>query len=69
MDKTEESAEAGAAAHLPEWLLSLLVCPVDRGAAQEVGIELICTTCGRKYAVRDGIPVMMPDEAEEEHTF
>jgi hypothetical protein len=48
-------------------LLEILVCPNDRGdldyqADPEV---LVCTTCGYRYPVRDGIPVMLIDEAEK----
>jgi uncharacterized protein YbaR (Trm112 family) len=69
MTRAEEPAEAGTAAQLPEWLLSLLVCPVDRGAVRAVGMELICTTCGRKYLVQEGTPVMITEEAEKEQQF
>ena len=48
-------------------LLEILVCPNDRGdldyqADPEV---LVCKTCGYRYPVRDGIPVMLIDEAEK----
>jgi uncharacterized protein len=29
------------------------------------GEELICEQCGRAYPVRDGIPVMLVDEARQ----
>ena len=42
-------------------VLDLLRCPVCRGAV-EGGAELVCRTCGREYAVEDGIPRMLsPD--------
>ncbi len=46
-------------------LLEILVCPACRGdlvvVEQDRGLE--CTACGRIYPVRDGIPVMLIDEA------
>ena len=42
-------------------LLAKLVCPVDRAPVREDGDQLRCETCGRRYAVRDTIPVMLPD--------
>ena len=47
-------------------LAEILVCPVDK-ADLEQDLEtsrLVCTRCGRRYPVRDGIPVMLVDEAE-----
>ena len=38
-------------------LLDILVCPVCRKA-------LVCVECHRRYAVRDGIPDMLPEHAE-----
>ena len=49
----------GNDANLPEWLLALLVCPVDRGTLNRNGDALECTACGRRYPVRDGIPIMI----------
>lgn len=47
-------------------LRSLLVCPVDHGELTDdtQAQRLVCTVCGRRYPVRDGIPVMLVDEAE-----
>lgn len=47
-------------------LMEVLVCPVDKGDLVELEDEnrLRCTECGRLYPVRDGIPVMLVDEAE-----
>ncbi len=47
-------------------LLEILVCPADKADLVELKKEekLECTKCGRKYPVRDGIPVMLIDEAE-----
>ncbi|HUQ16592.1 MAG TPA: Trm112 family protein [Candidatus Saccharimonadales bacterium] len=49
-------------------LLEILACPADHAAVREEGDRLICTSCGRRYPVRDGIPVMLIDEAERPAT-
>lgn len=47
-------------------LMEILVCPVDKADLRELEEEskLECVECHRKYPVRDGIPVMLVDEAE-----
>ena len=47
-------------------LLEILVCPVDKAALDEDqgGPALVCQSCGRRYPVRDSIPVMLVEEAE-----
>jgi hypothetical protein len=52
---------------IDESLARLLVCPVDKADLIEDVDEqrLVCTDCGRRYPVKDGIPIMLPDEAEE----
>ncbi len=45
-------------------LLEILACPVDKAPVREEGDRLVCGECGRRYPVRDGIPVMLVDEAE-----
>jgi uncharacterized protein len=51
-------------------LLQILVCPNDRGDLDYLEAEAIlaCRTCGYRYPVRDGIPVMLIDEAEKPGT-
>jgi uncharacterized protein YbaR (Trm112 family) len=48
-------------------LLELLVCPVCKGPLHSAGsggaLELICRPDRLAYPVRDGIPVMLPEEA------
>ncbi len=47
-------------------LAEILVCPVDHADLEE-NLEdsvLVCTQCGRRYPVRDGVPVMLVEEAE-----
>ncbi len=47
-------------------LLEILACPCPAHAPVRVEVErqvLVCTDCGRGFPVRDGIPVMLLDEA------
>lgn len=50
---------------LHEQLKKILVCPVCHTSLRSIGDDeaLECTSCGRRYPVRDGIPVMLPEEA------
>lgn len=45
-------------------LLAILVCPVDKAKVNLQGDRLVCEKCGRAYPVRDGIPIMLEEEAE-----
>ena len=45
-------------------LLEILACPLDKAPDREEGDRLVCERCGRRYPVRDGIPVMLIEEAE-----
>ena len=54
---------------LPQELLDILVCPVDHAKVRvqdegRDGERLVCEKCGRAYPVRDGIPIMLEEEAE-----
>ena len=51
-------------------LLEILVCPNDRGELDYLESENIlgCRECGYRYPIRDGIPVMLIDEAEKPAT-
>jgi uncharacterized protein YbaR (Trm112 family) len=51
-------------------LLEILACPSPDHAPLRIGSPtdptadvLTCTSCGRMYPVRDGIPVLLLDEA------
>ncbi|HME49598.1 Trm112 family protein [Mycobacterium sp.] len=56
---------------LDERLLSILVCPADRGPLLYVDDVLYNPRLRRAYRIEDGIPVLLIDEAvdvtEEEH--
>jgi uncharacterized protein YbaR (Trm112 family) len=42
-------------------LLKLLVCPVDHADLRVESSDLVCTRCGRRFPVEDGIPNMLID--------
>lgn len=46
-------------------LLDLIVCPACRETIRELPDDrgLACEGCGRVYPIRDGIPVLLVDEA------
>ena len=48
-------------------LLEILVCPVTKGALRydAAAQELISDAAGLAYPIRDGIPIMLPDEARK----
>ena len=53
-----------AAVPISPELLAILACPADHAPVREEEAHLVCSRCGRRYPVRDGIPVMLVDEAE-----
>ena len=44
--------------------LKSLACPQCKVALLLEGDQLVCTKCRRRFPVRDGIPVLLLDEAE-----
>ena len=49
-------------------LLDILACPDTHHTALTVDVEaseLVCPTCRRAFPVRDGIPVLLLDEARQ----
>jgi uncharacterized protein YbaR (Trm112 family) len=65
------SGEAGAAgtagAAVDPSLIEILVCPVTKGPLRydrEAG-ELVSEKAGLAYPIRDGIPIMLPEEARK----
>lgn len=45
-------------------LLDILACPVCKTPVRLDGESLACDTCGRRYPVEDGIPIMLVDDAK-----
>jgi uncharacterized protein len=46
-------------------LLDILVCPACRAKVVLDESFLTCAACGRRYPVRDGIPVMLIEEGDK----
>ena len=44
-------------------LLEILVCPACREKVRIDGDGLICDACRLRYPIKDGIPVMIAEEA------
>ncbi|MDV5122055.1 MAG: Trm112 family protein [Candidatus Scalindua sp.] len=45
-------------------LLEILACPLCKAEVRLENDKIVCTKCGRRYPVKDDIPVMLIDEAE-----
>ena len=45
-------------------LLEILACPLCKVEVRLEGDRIVCTRCGRRYPIRDDIPVMLLEEAE-----
>ncbi|WP_421992042.1 Trm112 family protein [Roseococcus sp.] len=61
---TDTPSKAGA---VDPQLLEILVCPVTKQPLRydrEAG-ELVSEAAGLAYPVRDGIPIMLPDQARK----
>ena len=46
-------------------LMEILVCPVSKKALVQKESELVCYESELAYPIRDGIPIMLPDEARK----
>ena len=63
----DEPAEARRQAPIDPRLLEILVCPLTKGPLEydREASELISRKAGLAYPVRDGIPIMLPEEARK----
>lgn len=46
-------------------IVEILACPACRGEVELKDNKIVCRECGRKYPVKDGIPVMLIDAAQQ----
>ena len=49
-------------------LLEILACPACKTEVKLDMDRLVCVQCGRRYPIREGIPVMLIEEAEQSNT-
>lgn len=47
-------------------LIDILVCPACKADVELIGEKIVCKKCKKKYPVRNGVPVMLIDEAEQD---
>ena len=67
MSTNDNASSAHGAGDVDPKLLEILVCPVTRGELtydREAG-ELISQSAGLAYPIREGVPIMLPDEARK----
>ncbi len=64
-DTTSTDSPPATGARLDPRLLEILVCPLTKGPLEydRARGELISRRAGLAYPVRDGIPIMLPEEA------
>jgi len=46
-------------------LMDILACPVCKGSVELKNDKILCRKCLKAYPVKDGIPVMIAEEAED----
>lgn len=46
-------------------LLDILACPACKGDVELKDGKITCKNCGKKYPIKDGVPIMLIDEAQE----
>ena len=66
-DQTNKPAEGGARrdSEVDPKLLEILVCPVTREPLEydREAQELVSRAAGLAYPIREGVPIMLPEEA------
>ena len=67
MSGMDEPAPAALAVEVDPRLLEILVCPVTRGPLEydREKAELVSRSAKLAYPIRDGVPIMLPEEARE----
>ena len=45
-------------------LLKILACPACKTAVALKDDTIVCAECGRRYPIKDGIPIMLVEEAD-----
>ncbi len=50
---------------IDEELLEILACPACKGPVELQEERIVCQQCGLRYPIRDGIPIMLVEEAQQ----
>jgi uncharacterized protein len=53
-------------------LLDILACPACKAPVTQEGDWIVCSagdSCGKRYPIKDGIPIMLIDEAVDPHAL
>lgn len=66
-EDTQDTATDAAPGAVDPKLLEILVCPVSRGPLEydRAAGELISKQAGLAYPIREGVPIMLPEEARK----
>jgi uncharacterized protein YbaR (Trm112 family) len=64
-DKHQSGGQAAETSRIDPRLLEILVCPLSKTVLEydPMAQELISRAAKLAYPIRDGIPIMLPDEA------
>ncbi|CAN5675195.1 hypothetical protein BH09CHL1_BH09CHL1_34570 [soil metagenome] len=54
--------DPGQTSPVSELLIEVLVCPRDHADLRVDSGNLVCTECGSRFVVQDGVPNMLIDE-------
>lgn len=46
-------------------LLDILACPACKADVELKDNLIVCKQCGKKYPIKNGIPIMLIDEAQD----
>ena len=46
-------------------ILAVLACPECHSPLAEIGSDLLCSKCPLAYPIRDGLPVLLIDQARK----
>lgn len=49
---------------IDEELLEILACPACKADVRLCGDTIVCAKCGRRYPIKDDIPIMLVEEAD-----
>ena len=66
-EETPQGTQAQIDVEVDPRLLEVLVCPVTRGPLEydRTNAELVSRSAKLAYPIRDGVPIMLPEEARE----